>query len=928
MKRSYLLLTMLCSFASCVFGANEKVSIRPYNQNFAWDTNLLENLEGEGIELKTSNGHVVRKGNKFGLVRDMDNDSSSVATMQIVLLKDSIDNTTMDFAYADVYAYAEEFLKDKSVTHKQGYLLEDYYCCGYMGSFQQKKYPLNVGKLEKFQKEGSSYYTFYFQNESKSDTLWINDLTFKMLVGETYEFAPESVYSADTTMGTVSFIPGSYYVGEKVNVSVKPKTGYYFYKWTGSQVSSSQYEGFYMLENPKTPACANFKAYKGNIVVKSGDSNSISVYGTGYYKDSTALEVYKGMKCFDVRWSDGYIGDSRSWSKEGNDTLYVYVNNDRMGTLTFASNDSVMGSVYGIAGDYGDTVRNSFKPKMVKDSILWLNIHRNPGYRFSHWENGLTDSTRTIYLNSLDCDSSYEFVAYFEKEDSPETFSVVVISADTTMGAVSGSGSYLYGQDILKQAFPKFGYRLEKWVSLKDKSLDVATGNDTIVAYFVRKNSYVSLGGSYCEKDSGAVDSITVSNMFIVLNLRTGIEDSTRWSGIYDVKYGDTLILTAKETDSLFFVRWEDGNSDNPRTVVCDKDSYHFAAVYSKEYIVADSFFVDVLSNNDSLGTVAGKGWYKEGENVVIEAIANDNAVFEKWSDGVVSSKRVLKCLGDTSLTAFFGKIGGKTDNLADDDEWEMDSVGLGHLSASLVVDLTKLSYNKEQKKFLTLQASVEIIQSEGCNAFIECYADAELKKYLGKIVLKANGGLFAGLFDANDIPSPSMKPSMSELYSESCELPVNTNYLKIVLDDENADSYADIEGHFMNMQVSLSRKSFDMVLSSSNDNYGSTFGDGEYLGGDIAIVKAVPAPGYTFVRWNDDITTPEREFVMNGNVSLTAIFDEATGVDNVSSLIDPLVDVYSIEGYIIKRKVKLSDVQRQLEKGFYIINSKKIRIQ
>ena len=147
-------------------------------------------------------------------------------------------------------------------------------------------------------------------------------------------------------------------------------------------------------------------------------------------------------------------------------------------------------------------------------------------------------------------------MAYFEKEDSPETFSVVVISADTTMGAVSGSGSYLYGQDILKQAFPKFGYRLEKWVSLKDKSLDVATGNDTIVAYFVRKNSYVSLGGSYCEKDSGAVDSITVSNMFIVLNLRTGIEDSTRWSGIYDVKYGDTLILTAKETDSLFFVRW------------------------------------------------------------------------------------------------------------------------------------------------------------------------------------------------------------------------------------------------------------------------------------------------------------------------------------------------------------------------------------
>ena len=134
---------MLCSFASCVFGANEKVSIRPYNQNFAWDTNLLENLEGEGIELKTSNGHVVRKGNKFGLVRDMDNDSSSVATMQIVLLKDSIDNTTMDFAYADVYAYAEESLKDKSVTHKQGYLWENYYCCGYMGSFQQKRMNLH-----------------------------------------------------------------------------------------------------------------------------------------------------------------------------------------------------------------------------------------------------------------------------------------------------------------------------------------------------------------------------------------------------------------------------------------------------------------------------------------------------------------------------------------------------------------------------------------------------------------------------------------------------------------------------------------------------------------------------------------------------------------------------------------------------------------
>ncbi len=926
MKRFYLLLTMLCSFASCVFGANEKVSIRPYNQNFAWDTNLLENLEGEGIELKTSNGHVVRKGNKFGLVRDMDNDSSSVATMQIVLLKDSINNTTMDFAYADVYAYAEESLKDKSVTHKQGYLWENYYCCGYMGSFQQKKYPLNVGKLEKFQKEGSSYYTFYFQNESKSDTLWINDLTFKMLVGETYEFALESVYSADTTMGTVSFIPGSYYVGEKVNVSVKPKTGYYFDKWTGSQVSSSQYEGFYMSENPKTPACANFKAYKGNVVVKSGDSNSISVYGTGYYKDSTVLKVYKGMKCFDVRWSDGYIGDSRPWSKEGNDTLYVYMNNDRLKPHTFVPNDSVMGSVRGYAG--GRSVKKLFKPEFVKDSVLYLTADRKPGYLFSHWENGLTDSTRTIYLNSLDCDSSYEFVAYFEKIDNPESINVVVVSADTTMGVVSGGGTYLYGQDILKQAFPKFGCKLEKWVSLKDKSLDVATGNDTIVAYFVRKKSYVSLGGSYCEIDSGYVDSITVSNMFNVLNMRTGIEDSSRWSSIYDVTYGDTLILTAKETDSLFFVRWEDGNTDNPRTVVCNKDSYHFAAVYSKDYLVADSFFVDVLSNNDTLGTVAGKGWYKEGENVVIEAIAKDNAVFEKWSDGVVYSKRVLNCYGDTSLTAFFGKIGGRTDNLVDDDEWKMDSVGLGHLSAYLVVDLTKLPYNKEQKKFLTLQASVEIIQSEGCNAFIECYADADLKKCVGKIVLKAKGSLFAGLFDNNDVPSPSMKPVLSEFFSESCVLPENTSYLKVVLDDENAESYVDIKDHFMNIEVALSRKSFDMVLSSSNDNYGSTFGDGEYLGGDIAIVKAVPAPGYTFVCWSDNITTPEREFMMNESVSLTAIFDEATSVDNVSSLIDPLVDVYSIEGYLIKRKVKLSDVQRQLEKGFYIINSKKIRIQ
>ena len=68
------------------------------------------------------------------------------------------------------------------------------------------------------------------------------------------------------------------------------------------------------------------------------------------------------------------------------------------------------------------------------------------------------------------------------------------------------------------------------------------------------------------------------------------------------------------------------------------------------------------------------------------------------------------------------------------------------------------------------------------------------------------------------------------------------------------------------------------------NAIYGGVEGAGFYNEGDVAMVKAVPAEGYVFVKWNDDVLTAERSITVTDDISLVATFKKAASDSEAGS--------------------------------------------
>jgi hypothetical protein len=176
----------------------------------------------------------------------------------------------------------------------------------------------------------------------------------------------------------------------------------------------------------------------------------------------------------------------------------------------------------------------------------------NYGYFFTQWNDGNTDSLRSVVITQ---DTT------FEAEFELMMFQITVLSEDTTMGTVSGSGEYGANSIISATAIPKENY---------------------------------------------------------------------------------------------YFIRWNDGNRANPRTIVVMKDST-FTATFST--FKEGMFYVSVFPNNPSTGEVSGSGYYDRNTHATIGATAYHGYRFVCWSDGNAENPRVITVTQDIIFVASFEKI-------------------------------------------------------------------------------------------------------------------------------------------------------------------------------------------------------------------------------------------------------------------------------
>lgn len=129
---------------------------------------------------------------------------------------------------------------------------------------------------------------------------------------------------------------------------------------------------------------------------------------------------------------------------------------------------------------------------------------------------------------------------------------------------------------------------------------------------------------------------------YVSLTLYSDDCEKSNWIAVDE---GQQVNVTAVPNEHRHFVKWSDGNTDNPRLVMITKDTTFTAEFAYDPYLTLIA---------DEKGSVSGAGYYKSNTSCEISATADEHYHFLKWSDGNTDNPRIVTIESDTTFTAEF----------------------------------------------------------------------------------------------------------------------------------------------------------------------------------------------------------------------------------------------------------------------------------
>lgn len=186
-----------------------------------------------------------------------------------------------------------------------------------------------------------------------------------------------------------------------------------------------------------------------------------------------------------------------------------------------------------------------------------LRIHKNGDVQ-NQWNTstisniGLNNGVATFTISGSNIQKNFseiDSITFATGGSQPTTYyTVTVVSDNTTMGTVSGGGSFAAGSSATISASANSGYHFVRWDDNNTQATRTitVTGNVTYRAYF---------------EANGSTD---VYYTLTVLSDNTTM-GTAHGSGQYLANSSATISATAN--NGYHFVRWDDNNTTNPRTV-------------------------------------------------------------------------------------------------------------------------------------------------------------------------------------------------------------------------------------------------------------------------------------------------------------------------------------------------------------------------
>ena len=399
---------------------------------------------------------------------------------------------------------------------------------------------------------------------------------------------------------------GTYEEGSNILLTAIPYDGYNFTQWNDG-----------VTQNPRQvnvtgnmSFTANFEAIAYTISVTANPANAGTVSGGGvYYYGNVAMlyaEAYSGYEF--VGWSDG----------SSENPHYVTVTGNASYTATFSQAGATYYTVSAYVSPFDAGYVNGTGTYPEGTSVT-LTAVANTGYVFHQWNDGSTQNPRTFTLNN-----NTSFTAYFNTQQ----YTVTVNATPAAGGTVTGGGTYSYGETAVLTATPNANYSFYSWGDgvVENPRYVTVTGNATYNAIFM--------------SEGGQTFTLTVEPNSPFLGQTFG-------SGVYPA--GSAVEISAFPTPYSTFNQWNDGNTENPRTVIVNSD-----VTYIAEFAALPHYDITVVSADPTMGEAYGGGNYTEGSVIEISALPYEGYRFIQWSDGNTSNPRSVTVTGPATYTAQF----------------------------------------------------------------------------------------------------------------------------------------------------------------------------------------------------------------------------------------------------------------------------------
>ena len=378
---------------------------------------------------------------------------------------------------------------------------------------------------------------------------------------------------------------GVYKENETVTISATANSGYRFSKWSDGSLS-----------NPRSVVVTGNQTYTAEfdryyvVTVKANPSTSGTVSGGGSFKANTTTIISATPNAgfrFD-KWNDESVENPRSITvtEDVTYTANFVVKEPEKYTISTGVNPAGSGSVSG-----GGIYEENTQATLVATPAT--------GYEFESWSDGNTTNPRTITVTS---DAIY--TANFKLKQFNLTTNVNPSGA----GKVSGGGRYDYGSRITLTAIPEDNYLFTLWNDgITENPREVLVTEDVVYTAHFEEKSPEKYTITTLVNPIGAGE-VTGGGVFI--------KDST-------------TILTATPNSNYLFTNWDDGNTQNPRTITVTEDRTYVADFNKK---ISDRFIISAVSEPEGYGIVTGGGIYLKGTVITLNAKpASLNYIFDGW---------------------------------------------------------------------------------------------------------------------------------------------------------------------------------------------------------------------------------------------------------------------------------------------------------